>query len=64
MRFSGGVRVFSANKSGSPVITLASSGVIVSAAGTLGSNGNGTKTVSTASPSGGSDGDIWYQVIS
>jgi fermentation-respiration switch protein FrsA (DUF1100 family) len=27
-----------------------------------GSNGIGTRTVSTAAPSGGSDGDIWYQV--
>lgn len=27
-----------------------------------GSNGYGTRTVSTATPSGGSDGDIWYQV--
>jgi hypothetical protein len=29
---------------------------------TLGSNGTGTKTISTSSPSGGSDGDIWYKV--
>jgi hypothetical protein len=28
----------------------------------LGTNGYGTKTVSTSAPSGGSDGDIWYQV--
>jgi hypothetical protein len=28
------------------------------------SNGYGTKTVSTSAPSGGSDGDIWYQVAS
>jgi hypothetical protein len=27
-----------------------------------GSNGYGTRTVSTGSPSGGSDGDVWYQV--
>ena len=25
------------------------------------SNGNGTRTVSTGSPTGGSDGDIWYK---
>lgn len=31
---------------------------------TVGSNGSGTKTISTASPSGGSDGDIWYKVAS
>jgi hypothetical protein len=29
---------------------------------TVGSNSTGAKTVSTAAPSGGSDGDIWYQV--
>jgi len=28
----------------------------------VGSNSTGAKTVSTAAPSGGSDGDIWYQV--
>ena len=28
------------------------------------SNGFGTRTVSTSSPSGGSDGDIWYKVSS
>lgn len=30
---------------------------------TVGSNATGTRTVSTASPSGGSDGDIWYKVV-
>jgi hypothetical protein len=30
----------------------------------MGTNGYGTKTVSTSAPSGGSDGDIWYQVAS
>lgn len=29
---------------------------------TVGSNASGTKTISTLSPTGGSDGDIWYQV--
>ena len=29
-----------------------------------GSNGYGTRTVSTSAPSGGSNGDIWYQVAS
>jgi hypothetical protein len=29
---------------------------------TLGTNGTGTKTISTGTPTGGSDGDIWYQV--
>ena len=28
----------------------------------MGSNSIGTKTVSTVSPSGGNDGDIWYQI--
>ena len=29
---------------------------------TVGTNGSGAKTISTSTPSGGSDGDIWYQV--
>jgi hypothetical protein len=29
---------------------------------TVGSNAQGAKTVSTSTPTGGSDGDIWYQV--
>lgn len=29
---------------------------------TIGTNASGTKTVSTSSPTGGSDGDIWYQI--
>tara|TARA_A100001035_G_scaffold62680_1_gene47502 strand:+ start:1012 stop:1272 length:261 start_codon:yes stop_codon:yes gene_type:complete len=37
-------------------------GSVVSDAGTLGSNGNGSRTVSTSDPSGGSDGDVWYKV--
>ena len=28
---------------------------------TAGTNANGTGTVSTSAPSGGSDGDIWYK---
>ena len=31
---------------------------------TVGTNGSGNKTVSTANPSGGSNGDIWYKVAS
>jgi len=27
----------------------------------LGTNGNGARTVDTAAPSGGADGDIWYK---
>ncbi len=49
---------FTLSTSGNLEIT----GTITSSAGTLGSNGNGTKYVSTSSPTGGSDGDIWYQV--
>ena len=30
----------------------------------IGTNSYGTRTVSTSSPTGGSDGDIWYQVAS
>ena len=30
---------------------------------TVGSNATGTKTISTSTPTGGSDGDIWYQVV-
>jgi len=30
---------------------------------TIGTNATGTKTISTSAPAGGSDGDIWYQVI-
>lgn len=29
---------------------------------TVGSNATGNKTISTSAPSGGSNGDIWYQV--
>lgn len=30
---------------------------------TVGSNASGTKTISTAAPTGGSDGDIWYRYV-
>lgn len=36
------------------------SGVVISP--TAGYNGHGARTVSTSAPSGGNDGDIWYQV--
>lgn len=29
---------------------------------TIGSNATGTKTVSASSPTGGSNGDVWYQI--
>ena len=30
---------------------------------TIGTNATGAKTISTSAPTGGSDGDIWYQVL-
>lgn len=37
-------------------------GVVTSAKLETGSNGKGKRTVSTSTPSGGSDGDIWYVI--
>ena len=34
------------------------------AASAVGTNAAGARTVSTSAPSGGADGDIWYQVAS
>ena len=28
----------------------------------MGSNGTGTKTISSSAPSGGNNGDVWYQI--
>ena len=44
--------------------SFSTSGVLTTPAGTLGSNGNGARTVttSTSTPTGGSDGDIVYVV--
>ena len=47
-----------------PTSKLHVNGTITSSAGTLGSNGNGNRYISTETPTGGSDGDIWYQVTS
>ena len=47
-----------------PTSKLHVNGTIISSAGTLGSNGNGTRYISTESPTGGSDGDVWYQITS
>ena len=41
--------------------TISGTTITVSGA-TVGSNATGTKTISTLSPTGGVDGDIWYQV--
>lgn len=37
-------------------------GAVTSAKLETGSNGKGKRTVSTSTPSGGSDGDIWYVI--
>lgn len=42
--------------------TLALQSYVTSYVQTAGQNSQGTKTVSTLAPSGGIDGDIWYQV--
>lgn len=34
---------------------------ILTGIGSIGSNAQGTKTVSTSGPSGGNDGDVWYR---
>lgn len=41
--------------------SIVASGNITGAVGTLGTNGLGTRYVSTGTPSGGVDGDIWLQ---
>jgi hypothetical protein len=38
-------------------------GTINSVNGIVGSNAVGQRTISTSPPSGGSNGDIWYQVV-
>lgn len=43
------------------VVNATANGVMWSAA-PIGTNAQGNKTVSTNDPSGGADGDIWYQV--
>lgn len=40
---------------------IATTAFVSTALGSLGTNANGNRTVSTAAPSGGSDGDIWYR---
>lgn len=50
-------------KGGSITNTAFSSGTINGVTvSTVGSNSTGAKTISTSAPSGGNDGDIWYQV--
>ena len=48
--------------SSSAGITTTTSTGAISLAPTAGYNGYGVRTVSSSGPSGGSDGDIWYQV--
>lgn len=43
--------------------TLALQSYVTSYVQTAGKNSQGVKTVSTASPTGGSDGDIWYKYV-
>jgi hypothetical protein len=47
-----------------PSSKLHVNGVITHSVGTIGSNANGTRTISTGTPAAGSgsSGDIWYQV--
>ena len=45
--------------SGSPIVNYAN---ITSYVQTLGKNSQGVKTISVSPPSGGSNGDIWYQI--
>ena len=40
---------------------IATTAFVTTALGSLGGNGAGDRTVSTSGPSGGSNGDIWYQ---
>jgi hypothetical protein len=41
--------------------SIATTAYVQTEIGSLGTNGNGTRTVSTSAPSGGSNGDIWYR---
>jgi hypothetical protein len=43
--------------------TIATQTYVTSYVQTTGQNSQGAKTVSTASPTGGSDGDIWYKYL-
>jgi len=43
---------------------IATTAYVQTEIGSLGTNGDGARTVSTSAASGGSDGDIWYQVAS
>jgi hypothetical protein len=46
---------------GSGISVSAATGAVTISASTSG-NGYGARVVSSGTPSGGSDGDIWYQV--
>ena len=48
--------------SGTNTTQIATTAYVQTEIGSLGTNGNGTRTISTAAPSGGSDGDIHYRV--
>jgi len=58
-----GLGTMSTQNSSSVTITGGTlSGVTVGGV-TIGTNASGTKTISTSSPTGGSDGDLWYKYI-
>ena len=46
---------------GTNTTQIATTAFVTTALGSLGGNGAGDRTVSTSGPSGGSNGDIWYQ---
>ena len=59
----GTMRFFTGTGDASQRMSIDSSGnVNVTTIGTLGTNAIGARTISTSSPTGGSSGDIWYQV--
>jgi hypothetical protein len=47
--------------SGDNDTSVATTAYVQTEIGSLGTNGDGARTVSTSAPSGGSNGDIWYR---
>lgn len=54
------VKIKGGQISGTAITSGTLNGVTVT---TVGTNATGAKTISTSAPSGGNDGDIWYQVV-
>lgn len=52
-----------AGKAGHALVVNASANGVMWSAAPIGTNASGDRTVSTNDPSGGQNGDIWYQVI-